>query len=91
MVSFDDERETNHILQTEYALEAYDEYLDTCVESAMSTVADMRSLLHDSFVEEADDFLGEIEKILIALEAAIQFTNEWKTSRINPQIDNTKN
>lgn len=91
LVAFDGERETNHILQTEYAFEAYDEYLDTCVESAMSSVAEMHSSLHDSFAEEADDFLGEIEKILSALEAAIRFTNEWKASKINPQIDNTEN
>ena len=90
MVAFDDERETNHILQTEYAFEAYDEYLDTYVERAMSSAAEMHSLLHDSFAEEADDFLAEIEKILAALEAAIQFSNEWSASKINPQIDNTQ-
>ena len=44
----------------------------------------------DSFAEEADDFLAEIEKILAALEAAIQFSNEWSASKINPQIDNTQ-
>ena len=42
------------------------------------------------FEEEADYFIEEIEKILTALEAAIQFTNEWKASKINPRIDNTK-
>lgn len=57
----------------------------------MSSVAEMHSSLHNSFAEEADDFLGEIEKILSALEAAIRFTNEWKASKINPQIDNTEN
>lgn len=91
LVAFDGEGETNHILQTEYAFEAYDEYLDTYVESAMSSVAEMYSSLHDSFAEEADDFLGEIEKILSALEAAIQFTNKWRASKINPLIDNTEN
>ena len=47
-------------------------------------------LLNDSFAEEADDFLAETEKILAALEAAIQFSNEWSASKINPQIDNTQ-
>lgn len=89
LAAFDAEQEANDILQTEYAFEAYDEYLDTYVEKAMNSVAEMYASLHDAFGEEADDFLGEIEKILAALEAAIRFTNEWKASKINPQIDNT--
>ena len=89
LATFDTEQEANNILQTEYAFEAYDEHLDTYIEKAMNSVAEMYSSLHDTFGEEADDFLGEIEKILTALEAAIRFTNEWKASKINPQIDNT--
>lgn len=87
---FDVEEEINDILQTEYALEAYDEDLDTYVEKAMNSADEMYSSFHDDFEEEADDFLREIEKILAALEAAIQFTNEWKASKINPKIDNTQ-
>lgn len=45
--------------------------------------------LHDNFSEEADDFLAEIEKILSALATAIAFTEKWKASKINPDIDNT--
>lgn len=90
LVAFDARQEINNILQTEYAFEAYDEYLDTYVEKAMDSVTETYSSLHDDFEEEADYFIEEIEKILTALEAAIQFTNEWKASKINPRIDNTK-
>lgn len=89
LVAFDAEQEANNILQTEYAFEAYEENLNTYVEKAMNSAAEMYSSLHITFEEEADDFLGEIEKILAALEVAIRFTNEWRASKINPQIDNT--
>ena len=89
LVAFDKEEETVDILQTKYAFDAYDEYLDIYVEKAMNSVDEMYSSLYDAFQEDADIFLGEIEKILAALEEAIQFTNEWKASKINPQIDNT--
>ena len=89
LVAFDAEHEADVILQTEYAFEAYDEYLETYVERAMNSAHEIYSSLRDAFREEADDFLREIEKILAALETAVRFTNEWKASKINPQIDNT--
>ncbi|ATW25431.1 phospholipase D-like domain-containing protein [Candidatus Formimonas warabiya] len=89
LVAFDTENEANDILQREYASEAYDENLDTYVEKAMDSAAEIYSSLHDAFAEESEDFLSEIEKILSALEAAIHFTNRWKAAKVNPEIDNT--
>lgn len=89
LVAFDGENEVHDILQTEYAFEAYDENLDVYVEKASDEVSEMYSMLHDAFAEESDDFLKEIEKILSALNVAIQFTDKWKAARINPEIDNT--
>jgi len=89
LVAFDVENKTNDILETEYTFEAYDENLDIYVEKAMDSASEMYSVLHDAFEEESDDFLREIEKILYALEEAIRFTNKWKVSKINPEIDNT--
>lgn len=89
LVDFDAERTTNEILQEDYAFGAYDEDLDVYTEIAMNRAAEMYSSLHDAFSEEADDFLGEMEKILSALEAAMRFAEEWRASRINPEIDNT--
>ena len=73
LVDFDAERTTNEMLQEDYAFEAYDEDLDVYTEIAMNRAAEMYSSLHDAFSEEADDFLGEMEKILSALEAAMRF------------------
>ena len=89
LVVYNAEHTVDEILQSEYAFEAYDENLDYYVEKAMNTAAEMYSSLHDAFAEEADAFLEEIEKILSALQMAIQFTSEWKAAKINPQIDNT--
>ena len=51
--------------------------------------AETYSSLHDDFQEEADQFLEAVEKILSTLEMAIRFTDKWKASKVNPQIDNT--
>lgn len=89
LVAFDVEDKANDILQTEYAFEAYDENLDVYAEKAMNSASEEYSMLHDAFEEESDDFLREIEKIVSALEEAINFTNKWRASKINPEIDNT--
>lgn len=89
LVAFDTENEANDILQREYASEAYDENLDTYIEIAMDSAAEIYSSLHDAFAEESEDFLSEIEEILSALKAAIHFTNRWKAAKVNPEINNT--
>ena len=89
LVAFDVQKETNDILQTEYSAEAYDEKLGEYAEKALYRALDTYSILHDVFAEEANAFLEEIEKVLSTLELAIQFTNKWKASKINPEIDNT--
>ena len=89
LVNFDAEEMTNHILQEEYSAEAWDEYLEMYVEKSMDGAAEIYSDLQEDFRHESDDFLAEIEKILSALEATIQFTNIWKVEKLNPEIDNT--
>lgn len=88
LVVFDAEQEIDNILQTQYTFEAYDEALDLYVEKAANSVSEMYSLLYDDFSEKSDVFLEEIKKILYTLDSAIQFTNSWKISKINPEIDN---
>ena len=89
LVTFDGEEKANEILQEEYSAVAYDENLDMYVEKAMDESSEIYNSLHNSFSEEADDFLAEIEKILSALEQADTFTQKWKASKVNPEIDNT--
>jgi len=89
LVVYDTEKEANSILQEQYSFEADEEHLDMYAERALSITTDIYSSLHDVFSEEADDFLSEIEKIIIALEKALSFTAKWTVARINPEIDNT--
>ena len=89
LVAFDVEAQANYILERDYSSEAWDESLDFYVEKAINRAEDQFSILHAAFSEEADDFLAEIEKILTALEATINFTDKWKAEKINPEIDNT--
>lgn len=86
---FDGEEKANEILQEEYSAVAYDENLDMYVEKVMDESSEIYTSLHDSYSEEADDFLTEIEKILSALEQADVFMQKWKASKVNPEIDNT--
>ena len=89
LVIFDGEEKANEILQEEYSAVAYDENLDMYVEKALDESSEIYTSLHNSFSEEADDFLTGIEKILFALEQADIFTQKWKTSKVNSEIDNT--
>ena len=89
LLAYNPEDATNEILQEEYSAVAYEENLEYCVEQAMNQASEIYMSLHDVFSEDADDFLAEIEKILSALSSAIAFTEKWKASKINPDIDNT--
>ena len=88
LVSFDCDEECNNTLET-FTSEAYDEHLEVYAQKAIDITAERYSALHDDFQEEADQFLETIEKILSALGVAIRFTEKWKASKINPEIDNT--
>lgn len=78
--------EANSILQ-EYTVEVFDEHLDSFAESAVNIAQERYSDLHAAFSEVSDGFLEEIEKILLTLSEAVDFTNKWKATRINPEID----
>jgi hypothetical protein len=52
LVAFDTENESLDILQRKYALEAYDENLETYVEKAMDSANEIYSSLHNAFDEE---------------------------------------
>lgn len=89
LVAFNEENETNRILQEEYSAEAWDENLNYYVQKSMDTASEMYQSLWDDFKPESEDFLAELEKILSALNVAISFTRKWKASKINPAVDNT--
>lgn len=89
LLEFDIVDKANDILQEEYSAVAYDENLNMYAEMALDESSYIYSCLHSKFSEEADDFLAEIEKILSVLEQADAFTQKWKVTKVNPEIDNT--
>lgn len=55
----------------------------------MDRVQAMYEDLHDTFFNQGDKFLNEMQAILRALEKAMSFSKKWKASKIHPEIDNT--
>ena len=88
LVAFDSEEECSNTLER-YSSEADDEKLELYAQKAIVLTAERYSLLHDDFLEQADQFIELIETILSTLEMAIRFTDKWKASKVNPEIDNT--
>jgi len=58
-------------------------------EKALQEVSEMYDDVHRTFFDQGDEFLEGMDYILKALKVAIDFTERWKASRINPDIDNT--
>lgn len=90
LLSFDEEKVVNEILQGDYSAEAYDEQLEEYVERSMQDADELYEELRDAFSEEAESFLFAFKRIVETLEMAIEFVNKWGSEKINPQIDNTK-
>ena len=89
MASFDSEAEVGEIMQSDYSQCAFDDQLDYYTQKAMDRVQAVYEDLHDTFFDQGDDFLNEMQAILRALEKAMSFSKKWKASKINPEIDNT--
>lgn len=79
----------DEIMQSKYAYLAIDDMTDYYSEKALQEVSEMYDDVHRTFFDQGDEFLEGMDYILKALKAAIDFTERWKASRINPDIDNT--
>lgn len=90
LVDYDYDAVTTRIWEEDYSADAFSEELvDPYMEKVVQDAAEIYESLHDAFQEEADLFLEQIEKILSALQIALDFTEQWKADKINPEIDNT--
>lgn len=89
LVSYNFDGTVHDILQEEYSTEVLDENLDYYVEKSSIQAQEIYRSRYEAFLEEADGFLAQFEKILSALDAAVSFTRKWHASKINPRIDNT--
>lgn len=90
LVAYDYQSICDDIWQKKYSSEAFSEELvDHYMQKAVDEATEIYSALHDSFQEDADIFIAELEKILSVLQRALSFTEKWKPAKINPEIDNT--
>lgn len=74
-------------LQTEYAMEAYEENLDHCIELASSTALGELSDLAQSAREDLDQLLTNIDEFKSLYSEFIEFFKKYH-KKINPIIDN---
>ena len=90
LVDYDYDTVTTRIWEEDYSADAFSEELvEPYMEKVVQDAAEIYAALHDAFQEEADEFLAQIEKILSALQYALDFTERWKSGKVNPEIDNT--
>lgn len=75
-------------LQTEYAMEAYEENLDHCIELASNTALGELSDLAQSAREDLDQLLTNIDEFKSLYSEFIEFFKKYH-KKINPIIDNT--
>lgn len=90
LIDYDYDTVTDRIWEEAYSTDAFSEELVApYMEKVVQDAAEIYESLHDAFQEEADEFLAQIENILSALQYALDFTERWKTEKVNPEIDNT--
>ncbi len=89
MLRCDQERYALDQLQSEYAFEADEEHLDEYAEIAVNDAYNAYTDLCNAFETESDDFLKEIEKIVVVLKEAEAFSAKWKPKKTAVGLDNT--
>lgn len=88
-INFDSEKEALDIFEEEYYAEAYDESLDEYMQKAMDDAEDIFDDLANEVDAFADDYLDEINKIIEVLELTSAFIDEYSSSHIHKNINNT--
>lgn len=89
LADFNLEHYFNQQLQEEYAMEAYDENLQGCIDSisdeGSSIIYDLTTAAHD----DIDELISEIDKFSKAFSDFIENLRRRQTKKVNPRIDNT--
>lgn len=86
-VVFDEEDCVNEILQDDP--EAYDEYLNDCVERAMSLAHEQYIDMHDAIEDNVIFLRDQIEKVVQFLDRVHERTVEYANKWIAEKVDNT--
>lgn len=86
---FDSEEFINQQLQDEYAMEAYEENLESCIESASDEAMSMVWDLTQAAKEDIDDLLSEIDKFREKYALFIENLRSREIKKTSTKIDNT--
>ena len=89
LAEFDTNNFVNEQLQEEYAMEAYEENLQSCIDSASEEAMCKVLDLTQAAKEDVDDLLAELQKFCDKYAAFIENLRIRKIKKISSSIDNT--
>lgn len=78
-----------HLLQTDYAMEAYDDNLENCIDRASSEADTLLMELCNNARNSIDELLKLIKKYQEDLTELIDCFSQYDIKKVNPSIDNT--
>ena len=86
---FDSEEYINQQLQEEYAMEAYEDNLENCIESASGEAMSVIWDLTQAAKEDIDELIEEVQKFCEMYSLFIENLREREIKKVSPKIDNT--
>ena len=86
---FDSEKYINQKLQEEYAMEAYEDNLDNCIECASDDAQNIILDLTQAAKDDIDELIGEIQSFCEIYSSFIEILRTKEIKKISSQIDNT--
>ncbi len=86
---FVSEEYINHLLQEEYAMEAYEDNLENCIESASDEAMSVVWDLTQAAKEDINDLIEKVQKFCEIYSSFIENLRGRKIKKISPEIDNT--
>lgn len=86
---FDSEEYINHLLQEEYAMEAYEDNLENCIESASDEAMSVVWDLTQAAKEDIDELIEKVQNFCEIYSSFIENLRARKVKKISPEIDNT--
>ena len=86
---FDSEEYINQQLQEEYAMEAYEDNLEHCIEMASNEAMSMVLDLTQEAKEDIDELIEEVQEFCKVYSSLIENLRAREIKKISPRIDNT--
>lgn len=86
---FDSEEYVNRQLQEEYAMEAYEDNLENCIDLASDEAMDIIWNLTQAAKEDIDELIEDLQKFCEVYSSIIENLREREIKKVNSEIDNT--